>query len=171
MVGGDPVRKKKGSHTSVPLTIRCSLPPLARLPSLRPLLSGYPPSWQLACRAADTYPGIRGFRDTIDQTATSFSKKISKCLKGGDMMLEKIYIPFRVYEPALWSFIITSLLHLIESTWLLLFCLAATLSYRHRCAKKINTQQMDLIDIYQANQCTGRGIFAFVAANLSNSKG
>ena len=44
---------------------------------LCPLLLGLPPSWQLACWAADTYPGIRGFTDTTDQTSTSFSNEMN----------------------------------------------------------------------------------------------
>lgn len=42
-----------------------------------PSSPGLPPSWQLACWAAHTYPGIRGFTDTIDQTSTSFSQEMN----------------------------------------------------------------------------------------------
>lgn len=63
-------------HPSIQPSIAPSLP-IWLYPSLCPLLLGLPPSWQLACWAADTYPGIRGFTDTIDQTSTSFSTEMN----------------------------------------------------------------------------------------------
>ena len=67
-------------HLSIHPSIHSSIAPCLPIwlrPSLRPVLLGLPPSWQLARWAADTYPGIRGFTDTIDQTSTSFSKEMN----------------------------------------------------------------------------------------------
>lgn len=77
-VGGAAV-SESGSPIIHPSIHPSSLSPLiGPVPPSVPSLSASYLSWQLACWAADTYPAIRGFADTTDQTSTSFSEERNK---------------------------------------------------------------------------------------------